>query len=191
MLKFSFKNSTPKPILLLPQPAWNVSERSQSNLHWERHLRDLLEISQKRLLFCDVFETSQIHLKKMSFCDVFKTSQKHLKKISFIRHLLDGSSISKKNVFSVTSLRRLKNISRKYLWFFKNTPAKIISCDFCRVITISGKIDVGPLETLKKWNLFCQQCMDINQVCHEYLSSSVGWHLRQSFDKSAIIKAQW
>ena len=87
MLKFNFKNSTPKPILLLPQPAWDISERSQSNLHWERHMRDLLEITQKRLLFCDVFEMSQIHLKKMSFCDVFKTSRKDLKNMSFIRRL--------------------------------------------------------------------------------------------------------
>ena len=68
------------------QPAWDVSERSQSDLHWERYLRDLSETSQKRCLFCDVFKTSQIHLKK--------------------------------DVFFVTSLRRLKNISKKmsFVW---------------------------------------------------------------------------
>ena len=83
-----------------PQSAWDVSERSQSDLTWERHLRDLLETSQKRWLFYDVFKTSQKHLKK--------------------------------EVFYVTSLRRLKNISkkmsfpwhfwgisRKNFWFFK------------------------------------------------------------------------
>ena len=74
------------------QPAWDVSERSQSDPHWERQLRDLLETSQKRCLFCDVFKTSRAYLKK--------------------------------DVFSVTSLRRLRNISRKCLWFFKNTPQK-------------------------------------------------------------------
>ena len=89
------------------QPAWDVSERSQSDLHWERHLRDLLETSQKRLLFCDVFKTSQTHLKK--------------------------------DVFFVTSLGRLKSISRKYLWFFKNTPQKW----FC-------VISVGLLQYLRK-----------------------------------------
>ena len=75
-----------KNIYLLTQPAWDVSERSQSDLYLERHLRDLLETSQKRWLFCDVFKTSQIHLKK--------------------------------DVFFVTSLRRLKYISRKmsFLW---------------------------------------------------------------------------
>ena len=63
-------------------------------------LRDLNHISIER----DISETSQKHLKKDVFCDAFKTSQKH----------------PKKDVFSVTSLRRLKNISRKYFWFSKN-----------------------------------------------------------------------
>ena len=112
-------------------------ERSQSDLYWERHLRELLETSQKRWLFCDIFKTSQIHLKKcVFFCDVCKTSQKHLKK----------------DVFCVTSLRRLKhiskkmsfpwllkNISRKYFWCFKNTSQK-----WFRVIS------VGLLEYLIK-----------------------------------------
>ena len=108
-----------------PQPAWDVSETSQLDLHWERHLRDLLETSQIRWIFCDVFKTSHIHLKKddfsvtslrrlkniskeMSLCHVFKTSRAYLKK----------------DVFSVTPLKRLKNISRKCLWFFKYSPQK-------------------------------------------------------------------
>ena len=68
------------------QPAWDVPERSQSDLHWEKHLRDLSERSQKRRLFWDVFKTSQIHLKK--------------------------------DVFFVTSVRRLRNISKKtsFVW---------------------------------------------------------------------------
>ena len=58
------------------QPAWDVSEMSQSNLHWERHLKNLSQTSQKRRIFCDVFKTSQIHLKKDVF---FVTSLRRLK----------------------------------------------------------------------------------------------------------------
>ena len=79
-------------------------------------------------------------------CDFFKTSRAYLRK----------------DVFSVKSPRRLKNISLKYFWFFKNT-SQMISCDFRRVITISDKIDVGPSETLRKWNVLWEQCIDINQ----------------------------
>ena len=42
----------------------------------------------------------------------------------------------------------------------------MVLCDFRRVITISDKIDVGPLETLKKLNVFWDQCIDINHVCY-------------------------
>ena len=61
------------------QPAWDVFEMSQTDLHWERHLKDLSETSQKRCLFCDVFKMSQIHLKKDVF---FETSLRRLKYIS-------------------------------------------------------------------------------------------------------------
>ena len=44
----------------------------------------------------------------------------------------------------------------------------MVSCDLCRVTEIFDKIDVGPLETLKKQNVFWEQCIVINQVCHEY-----------------------
>ena len=70
----------------------------------------------------------------------------------------------------MTSLRRLKNISKKtsFLWHlwgvsknlsqvfavFQKYPTKMISCDFHGVITVSGKIDMGLLETLKEWNVF-------------------------------------
>ena len=53
----------------------------------------------------DLLETSQ---ERCLLCDVFKTSRAFLKK----------------DVYSVTFMRRLKNISRKNLWFFKNTPQK-------------------------------------------------------------------
>ena len=44
----------------------------------------------------------------------------------------------------------------------------MVSCDFPRVIKISDKIDVGPLETLEKWSVFWEQWTDINQVCNGY-----------------------
>ena len=50
----------------------------------------------------------------------------------------------------MTSLRHLKNISQKYLWFFQKYPTKMVSFDLRRVTEISDKIDVGPLETVKK-----------------------------------------
>ena len=129
----------------------------------EISLRDLNQISIER----DISETSQKYLKRDVF---FVTSLRRLK------------YISKKMSFFVASLRRLKNISRKYFWFFKNISQ--ISCDFRRVITISDKIDVGPSETLWKWNVLWEQCIDINQVC------PVGWYLHESFGKSRIVKTQ-
>ena len=68
----------------------------------------------------------------------------------------------------MTSLGRLKNIFRKYLQFFKNIPQnwfRVISVELRQYLI---KKDVGPLETLKKWNVFGEQCIAINQVCHEY-----------------------
>ena len=44
----------------------------------------------------------------------------------------------------------------------------MVSCDFRWVIKISGKIDVGPLETLKKLNVFWDKRTDIIQVSPEY-----------------------
>ena len=75
-------------ILFATQPAWDVFEISQSDLHWERDLKDLLETSQKRRPFCDVFKTSQINLKKDVF---FVTSLRRptyiSKKMSFLWRL--------------------------------------------------------------------------------------------------------
>ena len=53
-------------------------------------------------MICDIYESKDLHI------DAFKTSQAYLKK----------------DVFSMTSLRRLKNISRKYFWFSKNMSQK-------------------------------------------------------------------
>ena len=120
----------------------------------------------------------------MTFCDVFKTSQIHLKKdVSFVTSLRRLKNISKKMSF-VMSLRALEHISKMMsipwrLWNVSKTslasicnfskyPAKMVLYDFCRVITIPDKIDVRPLETLKKWNVFWEQFIDISQVCHEY-----------------------
>ena len=86
--------------LSLAQLAWDVSERSQSNLHWERHLRDILETSHKRYLFVTSLRRLKYFSEKMSFmwhpwdfsktslkrcllCDVFKTSRAYLKKYVF------------------------------------------------------------------------------------------------------------
>ena len=125
-------------------------------------------------------DLSQISIERY----ISETSQKHLKR----------------DVFFVTSLRRLKYISKKMsfpwrLWdvsktlsqvflVFQKYVTKTISCDFRSVITISDKIDVGPWETLWKWNVLWEQCMDINQVC------PVGWYLHKSFGKSRIVKTQ-
>ena len=76
-------------ILEQTQPAWDVLEMSQSDLNWERNLKDLSETSLKRRLF---FETSLRRLKHISkkmsllrrlFCDVFKASQIISKKMFF------------------------------------------------------------------------------------------------------------
>ena len=80
---------------ILSQPAWDFFEGAQSDLHWERHLKDLSETSQRRYLFCDVFKTSQIHLKN----DIF-----------FVTSLTRLKCISKKMFFSV---RCLEHISKK------------------------------------------------------------------------------
>ena len=71
----------------------------------------------------------------MTFCDIFKTSQIHLKKDVFcVTSLRRLEHISKNDAFSVTSLRRLKDVSRKVFVIFQQYPTKMVSCDFRRVI---------------------------------------------------------
>ena len=103
------------------QPIWDVSQRFLSDLQWERHVRDLSQTSQKKLLFCDVFKTSQKHLEKDVFC---VTSLRRLEHIS-------------KNILEVFVI-------------FQKYPTKMASRDFLSVVKISDNVDVGPLETLKK-----------------------------------------
>ena len=68
--------------------------------------------------------------------------------------------------------RDISETSQKYLSqvfvMFQKFPTKMVSCDFRRVTKIFDKIDAGSLETLKKWNVFWEQCIAINQVCHEH-----------------------
>ena len=66
---------------------------------------------------------------------------------------------------------RLWDVSKTYLLSVRNFSKiqhKMVSCDFHRITEISVKIDVGQLETLKKWNVFREQYIVINQICHEY-----------------------
>ena len=173
------------------QPVYltELSSHLAWDLHWQRHLRDLLETSQKRRLFCDVFKTSQIDLKKDIFlCHVFK--KKHLKNISkkmcFVWCLEDVSSISQKRRL----FRDFPETSQKHLLqvfvIFQKFPTKMISFDFRRLITISDEIDVGPLETLKKWNIFWKQCIDISQVCYQSGLISA-WQFWQVNDRQSQI----
>ena len=65
---------------------------------WDVSERYLNQVS----IESDISETSETSQKRCLFCDVFRTSQIHVKK----------------DFFFVTSLRRLKNISKKmyFLW---------------------------------------------------------------------------
>ena len=133
-----------KYILDVTKPAWDVSERSQSDFLWERHLRDFLETSQKRWLFCDVFKTSQIHLKKHVFFLTFLRRLKNIsKKMSFAWLLCDVSSISRKGcLYPDVTKTSQKHLSQVFVIF--QCPTKMVACDFRMVIKISDKIDVGP-----------------------------------------------
>ena len=82
---------------------------------------ELSETSQKRCLFLwRLYDISNTPQKTCLFCDVFKASQIHLKK--------DG--------FQVTSLKRVKHISKK---IFAAIQQKRLWAD---------KIDVEPLKTV-------------------------------------------
>ena len=92
----------------------DVSEKSQSNLHWDRHLRDLSETSQKRLLFCDVYNSSQKHLKKDVFCVTSLRPLAHIsKKMSFPWRLWDVSKTSLESIFGFSKIPH-KNY---FVWF--------------------------------------------------------------------------
>ena len=89
------------------------------------------------------------------------------KKMSFVWRLSDVSSISQKRCIFCDVSETSQNHLLQVFVIFQKYPTKIISCNFRKIIIISDKIDVGPLETLKKLNVFWEQCIDINQICHE------------------------
>ena len=90
------------------------------------------------------------------------------KKMSFVWRLSDVSSISQKRCIFCDVSETSQNHLLQVFVIFQKYPTKIISCNFRKIIIISDKIDVGPLETLKKLNVFWEQSIDINQICHEY-----------------------
>ena len=144
---------------------------------WEISIRSPLRETPKRLLrniskemtfwrhLQDVSNTSQ---KDVFFVMSLRRLKNTSKMMSFVWRLEDASSISQKRcIFCDVSETSPKHLSQVFLIFLKY-PTKVISCDLRRVITILDKIYVGALETLKKWNVFWEQCIDINQVYHEY-----------------------
>ena len=100
---------------------------------WNRS--PLREISQKPL------RNISKHLKRL-FYDVFKTSQIHLKKDVFQVTSLGRLRHISKKIFILWRLWYVsKNISWKYLWLFKNNTQKWF---------LAGKINVWALKTLRK-----------------------------------------
>ena len=83
--------------------------------------------------------------------DFSETSQKHLTR----------------DVFFVTSLRPLEHISKKMSFPWRLWDVSKISLEsifgFQKYVKISDKTDVALSETLKKWNILWEQCIDINQ----------------------------
>ena len=115
---------------------------SQTDLHWERHLKDLSETSQIRCFF----ETSLRRLKYISKKMYFLWRLYHVSNTSHKRCFSGdvfraSQTYLKKDVYSLTSLICPKNISWKYLWLFKNITQKWFPAD---------KVDVWALKTLKK-----------------------------------------
>ena len=107
MVSYCFGSSL-NLILIITQPAWDVFEKFQSDLHWERHLS---ETSQKRRLFCDVFKTSQIHLKNTfilskisleSICDYSKIF--HKSGFVSLRIFLDNLFVGKETSVPLASI---------------------------------------------------------------------------------------
>ena len=125
---------------------WDISIRSPLRETSQRHLRDISKktpflrrlwdisnISQKRRLSYDIFETSQMYLKNDVFFEAFKIPLQYIsKKVSFMWRLWDVWNTSQKrcllcdvlkmsqihfikDAFYATSLRCLKYISKKYL----------------------------------------------------------------------------
>ena len=120
--------TTTKSYYIYNPAGWDVSEISQSDVHWDSHLRDLSETFQKRLPLWEVFKTSQKHLRKYVFCVASLRRFKPIsKKMSVPRRLWDISKLSLASIY-----------------VFQKYPTKMIFCDFRMVLKIHDKIDVGP-----------------------------------------------
>ena len=140
---------------------WEISIRS---LLREIPQRPLTNISKEMSFLWRLYDVSNTSQKRCFFCDVFKTSQKHLEK----------------DFFFVTSLRRLGHISRKMssswcLWdVSKASLASIYG------FPNKKKIDVGPSEALKKWNVLWTHCIDINlsSLSSGLISTSEFWQVK-------------
>ena len=114
-------------------------------------------------------ETSQRPLRNISKEKTFLWRLKDIsKEMSFAWRLSDVSNISQKSCL----LRNISETSQKHLLqvfvIFQKYPTIMVSRNFRRVTEILDKIDMGPLETPKKWKVFWEQWIVINQVCHEY-----------------------
>ena len=99
------------------QPAWDVSERSQSDLHWEREISETSQKHLKRdLFFVTYLRRLKSISKKISFvwCDVFKTSQAYIRKgMSFPWRLWDVSKRSLTSIFGFSKIRHKNDL----VWF--------------------------------------------------------------------------
>ena len=139
---------------------WEISIRSPLREIFQRPLRNISKdvffvMSLRRLKYISknisfswrLWDVSKSSLKRRRLCDAFKTSRTYLSKRCLFREVSETSQ---------------KHLSQVFLVFQKYVT-KMISCNFRRLITISDKIDVGPSETLKKWNVLWEQCIDINQ----------------------------
>ena len=145
---------------LQDMPSRRLQDMSSRRLHdmSSRRLEDVFSITIFRLprRLEDVLKTSSRRL-----C---KTSSRHLERRKTVtlkacwRRLQDVSKTSKSLLCEASQ----KHLSQVFLVFQKSVT-KMISCDFCRLIIISDKIDLGPPETLKKWNVLWKHCIDINQ----------------------------
>ena len=96
------------------------------------------------------------------------------------------SSISQKwCLFGDVSETSQKHLLQVFL-IFQKCFTKIILCDFRKVITIPDKTDVEPLETLKKWNVFWEQCIDTNIKSFMSLSRLIStWEFWQVNDRQS------
>ena len=109
------------------------------------------------------------------------------KKMSFAWRLWNVSSISQKRCLSSDiSKTSQKQLSQVFV-IFQKYPTKMVSCHFRRVIRISDKTDVGPLETLKKWSVFWEHCIDINKPAMNISGLISAWEFWQFSDRHTLI----